>query len=208
MAEPRRRQVAQRKYTVDLRFKFFALAPQIYVTDADGRDVFYIQQKLFRLKERIAVFSDPTKSRQMAEINADRVLDFSANYRFSVPGGEPIGSIRRHGLRSLWRGHYELADAEGRKVFEITEENPWAKVADSLLGNIPILGAFSGFFFHPIYRVIRPETATPSFRLRKQRSFLEARFRIEKVEAAANEAEEISVILGTVMLALLERERG
>lgn len=195
-------------FPLDLRFKLLAFAPQIHVTDAGGKSVLYIQQQLFRLKERIAVYSGPDKQRQILEINADRIIDFSANYRFSQPGGQPVGGIRRHGMRSLWRAHYEITDAAGRAIFELSEENPWAKVGDSLLGEIPIIGFFTGFFLHPRYRIGRPGSETPVFRLRKKRSFFEAVYHIEKLDPSASEGEEMVMLLGTVVLALLERSRG
>jgi len=195
-------------FPLDLRFKLLAFSPQIHVTDAAGQSVLYIQQKLFRLKERIAVFSNPSKDRQILEINADRVIDFSASYRFSVPGGDPVGAVRRHGMKSLWRAHYEILNAADQPVFELTEENPWAKIGDSLLGEIPILGMLTGLFFHPRYRVTRRGATEPSFRLHKKRSFWEVGFRVEKLDPATDEREETIVLLGTVMLALLERRRG
>jgi uncharacterized protein YxjI len=196
------------KFPLDLRYKLLAIAPQIHVTDAAGQSVLYIQQRLFRLKERIAVFSDPRKERQILEINADRIIDFSANYRFSQPGGETVGSIRRHGMRSLWRAHYEIVDGTARTIFALSEENPWAKVGDSLLGQIPILGALTGYFLHPRYGICRPGCDEPAFRLHKERSFFEARYRIEKLDPAVDEGEEMVVLLGAVVLALLERSRG
>jgi hypothetical protein len=199
---------AHMDFPLDLRFKLLALAPQLHVTDARGASVLYIQQRLFRLKEKIAVFSDASKQRQILEINADRMLDFSANYRFSVPNGAPLGAIRRHGMKSLWRAHYEIANAAGETVFTLTEENPWAKIGDSILGEIPIIGLLSGLFFHPRYRISRAGSDVPAFRLHKKRSFLESGFHIEKLDQAIGEGEEMIVLLATVMLTLLERRRG
>lgn len=195
------------QFPLRLRFRIFAFAPQIHVTDAAGASVLYIQQKLFRFKEKIAVYDGPDKQRQILEINADRVLDFSANYRFSQPGGAAVGSIRRHGMRSLWRAHYEILDASGAPLFELTEENPWAKVGDSFFGEIPIVGLLSGYLFHPRYRIARPGGG-PCFRLHKKRAFLETGFEIEKLDASVGEGEEMIVLLGAVMLTLLERARG
>lgn len=196
------------QFPLELRFKVLAFAPQIHVMDATGASVLFIRQKLFRLRENIAVFSDASQQRQILEIAADRWLDFSASYRFAQPGGAKLGSIRRHGFRSLWSAHYEIADAAGGILFELREENPWTKVADSFLGEIPLIGLLSGYFFHPRYRIARPGATEPAFRLHKRRSFLETGFHIEKLDPAIGEGEETIVLLGAVMLTLLERRRG
>ncbi len=45
-----------------MTFKILALAPQIYVTDANGQDLLYVRQQLFRLKEKIDVYRDSKQS--------------------------------------------------------------------------------------------------------------------------------------------------
>jgi hypothetical protein len=111
-------------------------------------------------------------------------------------------------MKSLWRAHYEIVGAADQTIFELSEENPWAKIGDSLLGEIPILGLITGLFFHPRYRISRPGHGEPAFRLHKKRSLLETGFHIEKLDPTVEEGEEMVVLLGAVMLALLERRRG
>src|SRR5215210_1955283 len=117
------------KFPLRLTFKLLALSPQIYVHDADGASVLYVQQRLFKLKESIRVFLDESKSREIFHIDADRILDISARYTFSVPeSGQTFGAVQRSGMRSLWRAHYAVLDEEGRPLFDIEEENPWIKM--------------------------------------------------------------------------------
>ena len=52
------------QFPLQLRFKVLALATQIYVTDASGATVFYVKQKMFKLKEDIAVFGRVTERTQ------------------------------------------------------------------------------------------------------------------------------------------------
>lgn len=196
------------QYPLTLSFKIIALAPQIYVRDASGRELLYVKQKLLKLKEKIHVFADSSQSRQLYEINADRILDLSPRYTFTGSNGQVVGSVKRRGARSLWKATYEVADASGRTIFVIEEENPWVKVLDGLLGDIPILGVFTGYFLHPRYDVKRADRGTLSFRVSKHRSFLESTFEIEELERSTGEAEEIPVLLSILMMTLLERERG
>jgi uncharacterized protein YxjI len=90
-------------YPLTLTFKIIALAPQIYVRDAAGQELLYVKQKLLKLRERIQVFADSSQSRQVSEINADRILDWSARYTFTDVGGAVLGAVRRRGAKSLWR---------------------------------------------------------------------------------------------------------
>ncbi len=196
------------QFPVTLTFKLIALAPQIYVKDAVGRDILYVKQKLLKLKEKVRVFADSSQSQQVYEINADRWLDWSARYSFTDPHGITVGSVRRLGARSLWKATYEVAGAMGQDLFRIEEENPWAKVLDGFLGEIPIIGAFTGYFLNPKYVVLRAGTNQPALRISKHRAFLESRFEIENLAGGLAETETESALLGILMMALLERSRG
>src|SRR5688572_15917224 len=101
-------------YPLTLTFKIIAIAPQITVTDAAGQVVLYVRQKALALREDVRIFADEQQQQQLLQLNADRILDWSANYRIrSVDGGD-LGNIRRRGMRSLWRATYEVTDADGQ----------------------------------------------------------------------------------------------
>ncbi len=85
------------QYPLNMRFKFFSLSQQITVCDATGQSILFVKQKMLRLKEKVEVFSDSSLSKKLFEINADRIIDFSANYRFTAADGTPWGAVRRHG---------------------------------------------------------------------------------------------------------------
>jgi hypothetical protein len=192
-------------YPLSLTFKFFALGPELSVVDAEGRLIFYVKQKLFRLKEAVNVFAD-TEQRELAyTINADRILDFSATYHFADRQGRPIGAVKRAGMRSLWRAHFEVRDGDST-LFTIQEENPWIKVLDELFQEIPVVGWFSGYLLHPAYLVARPGGETV-LRLQKRPSLLERHFTIESL-LPLGEDEERQALLSLLMVVLLQSERG
>lgn len=196
------------QFPVTLTFKLVALAPQIYVKDATGREILYVKQKLLKLKEKVRVFADSSQSQQVYEINADRWLDWSARYTVTDPHGVTVGSIRRLGARSLWKATYEVAGAMGQDLFRIEEENPWTKVLDGLLGEIPIVNMFTGYFLNPKYVALRAGTNQPALRITKHRSFLESRFEIENLAGGLTDAEAEAALLAILMATLLERSRG
>lgn len=194
------------QFPLKLSFKKVALAPQISVYDANGNMLFYVKQKLFKLKEAITVFADKEQTQPLYSINADRIIDFSARYHFKDQNGIGLGSIKREGARSIWKARYNIFDANEQMVMQIQEENAWVKVMDAVFGEIPILGIFSGYVFNPVFLVERPDDSL-MLRVKKEPSFLESSFVIEK-EADLSEAEQLNTVLGILMMVLLERARG
>ncbi|HEV2150618.1 MAG TPA: hypothetical protein VGR37_24685 [Longimicrobiaceae bacterium] len=193
-------------FPLQLSFKVVAISPQITVTDASGRLLFYVKQKAFKLKEAVTVFADPEQTRPLFRIAADRVLDISAQYHIEDAAGAPLGLLQRRGMRSLWRAHYEIHRGGG-PILAIHEENPWVKVIDGLLGEVPILGMLTGYFFHPAYRVARAVDDAPVLRAVKQPAFFEGRYTIERV-GELSESDETLAVLSVLMMLLLERQRG
>ncbi|MDH3601140.1 MAG: hypothetical protein OEU26_16085 [Candidatus Tectomicrobia bacterium] len=194
------------EYPLNLSFKILALAPQISVTDARGNLVFYVKQKLMKLKESVTVFANAEQTEPLYYLNADQVIDFSARYHFADADGTTVGAVQRRGMKSLWRAHYDIVDGD-RTVLHIREANPWVKVADALLGEIPVLGMLTGYLFHPAYIVTKAGGMTV-MRLEKQRAFLETKFTLTKQQIDLTPHEETQVLLSLLMMVLLERQRG
>lgn len=192
-------------YPLQLSFKLMALTPQIYVRDAAGAVRMYVKQKMFKLKEDVTVFADEGQRQPLYHIKADRVIDFNARYNFSTSDGRPLGSVRRRGARSLLRAHYEVMQGED-VVLLIREANPWAKVGDALFGEIPVIGMFAGYLFHPVYIVTRAD-GTEVLRATKQAAMWEGLYSVHKTADLSVEAEALGV-LSLLMMLLLERRRG
>jgi uncharacterized protein YxjI len=194
------------QFPLSFTFKIMALAPQIFVRDASGTVQMYVRQKLMKLKEAITVFSDEAQTTPIYTINADRVIDWSARYRIAeAGGGRELGAIKRQGMRSIWRAQYDI-ERDGAVVMSVREANPWVKVMDHLLTEIPGLGLLTGYFFHPAYIVSRTD-GTQLLKLQKQAAFLEGRFKLDTLATLSEEDERLAV-LGLLMMLLLERRRG
>jgi hypothetical protein len=141
----------------------------------------------------------------MFTIEADRVIDFSANYNFADAQGNDWGAVRRKGMRSLWSAHYEIMQ-DGNVDMVISEESPFKKVVESLLGGIPVLGPIATMLLNPSYIVKRPD-GSELLRLKKTPSFFEGKFELEKLSEIP-EDDELRSLLALLMLVLLERSRG
>lgn len=197
------------KYPLDIRFKTLAFAPQVTVKDADNNVLAFIRQKFFKFREHVEVYSDKKRISKLADIKTDKILDWSARYTFRDPEGNEIGAMGRKGMRSLWKATYTVFEAGGTNEvkFTIEEENPFAKIFDSLLGEIPVLGFLTAVLFQPKYVASRAGSGEKVMRLTKKAAFFEGRFSIDKIGNLTS-TEEINLMLSFQMLTLLERARG
>ena len=194
------------QFPVKLTFKIGTLSNDFVAQDATGNTIVYVRQKLLKLIEEVQVFNNESRSELMYTIRANRWIDFTATYTFTNRQSYEIGRIVRKGWASLWKAHYEIYDDKQQLDLAVREENPWAKVFDSMLGEIPFLGLLTGYLFHPSYIVTRPN-GTPVVRLKKETSFFGRIFTIEKL-AEFETGEEERILLGLMMMILLERQRG
>lgn len=193
------------RFPLELRFKTFAVSPQISVMDSSGELVFYVRQQAFKLKEAITVYADAEQTRAAYTIAADRVIDLSAEYHVRDEAGTPLGFLKRQGMRSLWRTYYEVHRG-GAPILIIREENPWVKVVDGLIGEIPVLGMLTGYILHPAYRVTRSD-GEAVLRAVKQPALLEGRYTVEELGELPEPDAKLAV-LSLLMMLLLERRRG
>ena len=188
-------------YPLNLSFKIIVFNPQVKITDPSGQTVLYVKQKALALKEAVKVFADETQQRELYNMRANRILDFSAQYNITRPDGGPVGTVRRKGMRSLWKATYNIVDAIGAEVGLIHEENPWIRVLDGLVNDIP----FVGMLINPAYLVdLRGNNV---MYLKKQPAFLEGKFTLEK-RGNFSDAEESLLVSSVIMMLMLERSRG
>ncbi len=193
------------QYPLSLSFKMIAISPQIRVTDAADRLVMYIKQKAFKLREDVTIFSDEQQQFPLLHIKADRIIDFAATYTIRDTAERVLGAVKGQGMRSLWRTNFAVLDAAGNAIGNIVEDNPWVKVADGLVNEIPLVGWVAGLFINPAY------TATlhgrPALHLVKKPSMLERHFTITN-SGDLSESDEQLLLASVVMMLLLIRGRG
>jgi len=187
-------------------FNISTLANDFTASDAKGKTIAYVKQKMFKLKEDISVYENETKSNLIFKIKADKWLDFSTSYAFTDANGLETGKIARKGWASIWKAHYELIDQNSKLQYHIREENAWVKVIDSVVGQIPILSMFTGYMFNPSYIVTNLNDEV-IVRIKKEASFFGRKFQINKIQEIEKDDEE-RIVLGLMMMMLLERRRG
>ncbi len=193
------------QYPILLTFKLWSLGQHVRVTDGSGALVLYVKQKAFRLKQDIEIFRDEAKTELAYRVHGDRAFG-SVRYVVHDAAGRVLGAVQRQMLRSFWSASYRLLDANEAEFGRIREENPWIKVLDGLIGEIPIVGWVLQVLINPAYLVEVPEGEAVLY-LRKRRSLLERRFEIERLGSLPAEREAV-VLPSVVTFALMERHRG
>lgn len=193
------------EYPLQMRFKLFALASQITVTDAKGTAILYIKQKMFKFKEHVEVFRDASQQEKLFDIRADRIIDFSASYSFTAADGSLWGSVRRRGGRSLWQAFYEVIE-NGQIDMQITEETPWKKLVEGLCSDILVVGWIVAYLLNPSYLVKRP-SGEMLMRVVKKPAVFEGSFEVQKL-ADVPPDDELRMLMSLIMMVLLERKRG
>jgi len=194
------------KFPISFTFNVTTISNDFAAKDASGKTVAYVKQKMFKLKEDISIYDNESKTNLTHKINADKWIDFSAAYSMKDAQGKEIGKIARKGWASIWKAHYELIDQHQKLQYHIREDNAWVKVLDGVLGNIPILGGFTGYLFNPSYTVTDLKDQAIC-QLKKEPSFFGRKFKLSKLRPIDNDDDE-RIILGFMMMVLLERRRG
>jgi uncharacterized protein YxjI len=193
-------------FPIKFVFHISTFSNDFTATDATGKTIAFVKQKLFKLKEDVSVFQNESKSKLLFKINADKWIDFSTAYEFTNSEGIALGKIARKGWASIWKAKYELIDQHQKLQYHIREENAWIKVMDGVLGQIPILNFFTGYVFNPSYLITNLDNKKVA-RLKKEASFFGRKFEVTKLNDMDQDDEQ-RIILGFMMMILLERRRG
>jgi uncharacterized protein YxjI len=107
-----------------LRRQVLALTGKFRIYTPNGQLALYSQQKMFKLKEDIRVYSDERLSQELLLIKARQIIDFSAAYDvIDLQSGEKVGVWRRKGFRSMLRDEWEQLDARDSHVGILYEDN-------------------------------------------------------------------------------------
>lgn len=194
------------QYPLFLKFKISTLASDFTITDNNGNSLAYIRQKMFKLKEDVVVYNNESKTQENFRIKANQWIDFNASYGITDNSGKNLGKIARKGMRSIWKATYNIIDSNDNQKYKVQEENAWVKVLDGLVGEIPIIGMFTGYFLNPSY-IVHDNNGKEIYRLKKMPSFFGRKFQLDQINDIADE-EETLVVLSLMMMVLLERAKG
>ena len=107
-----------------LKRQAISLTGKFRFYDPLGNLVMFSEQKMFKLREDIRVYSDESKTQEVLSIKARQIMDFSASYDVvDTAMNQKVGALRRKGLRSLLRDEWEVLDANDNMIGLIFEDS-------------------------------------------------------------------------------------
>src|SRR5574339_596480 len=107
-----------------LKRQAIALTGKFRFYDPAGRLVMFSEQKMFRLREDIRVYSDESKTQEVLSIQARQIMDFSAAYDVvDTVMNQKAGALRRKGLRSILRDEWQVLDADDNVIGQLFEDS-------------------------------------------------------------------------------------
>ena len=107
-----------------LKRQVFALAGKFRFYDPAGNLVLFSQQKMFKLREDIRVYSDENKTQEVLMIKARQIMDFSAAFDVvDSATGQKVGALRRKGLASILRDEWDILDVGDNVIGKLFEDS-------------------------------------------------------------------------------------
>ena len=107
-----------------LKRQVFALTGKFRFYDPNENLVMFSEQKMFKLREDIRVFSDESKIEEVLSIKARQIIDFSAAYDVvDTETGEKVGTLRRKGWSSMLRDEWQVLDANEVQIGVLFEDS-------------------------------------------------------------------------------------
>src|SRR5687768_15586128 len=120
-----------------LKRQVFALAGKFRVYEPGGRLVLFSEQKMFKIREDIRVYSDESKTQEVLMIKARQIMDFSAAYDVvDSESGQKVGALRRKGLASILRDEWEILDVGDNVVGKLFEDSMGLALVRRFLTNL------------------------------------------------------------------------
>lgn len=120
-----------------LKRQVFALTGKFRYFDPSGRLVLFSEQKMFKWREDIRVYSDESKTQEVLMIKARQIIDFSAAYDVvDSASGQKVGALRRKGLSSILRDEWEILDANDQVIAKVIEDSMGLALLRRFLTNL------------------------------------------------------------------------
>lgn len=122
----------------EFRKQFWKLAGGAFrVFDTEQHLLLFSEQKAFKLREDIRIYTDEAKTNEVLSIKTQKILDISATYDVvDTQTGEKVGSLKRKGLKSILRDEWEILDPQGILIGKLEEDSALMAAVRRLLTNL------------------------------------------------------------------------
>ena len=118
-----------------IREKFWRIfGNKFWFEDVNQKRYGYCEQKRFKIKEDIRIYSNPSKSHEWLKIKQKQLVDAWGGYDVIDSGtGEVLGTVRRKFWASILRTRWHLLDATGKEFGMLIEDSMGQALARRLL---------------------------------------------------------------------------
>lgn len=194
------------QYPLNFLFKITTVSNDFTATDAAGKTIFFVREKLFKLRDHINVYRDESKKEILYDLVSNKIIDFQQTFTITNSQKEVIGKIRKKTVRSVIKATYHLQDAEGNHIYTIKERNASVRILDFIFDElVPVAGELSGYILNPKY-VVTDLDGNELMEMRKKRSFWGRKFDVNKLTKKPFNEEQ--VVLSLILMVIQQRDRG
>jgi hypothetical protein len=100
------------------------LGAKFHIYDPNDKLLGFSEQKAFKLREDIRVYTDESKAEERLNIKARQIIDFGAAYDVvDSQAQEKVGALKRKGLASIVRDSWIVMDPNDQEIGNIQEDS-------------------------------------------------------------------------------------
>jgi len=111
------------EYTIRRKI-FTLLTSKFHIYDPNGKLVGFSEQKAFKLREDIRIYSDESKADERVMIKARQIIDFGAAYDVvDSQSQEKVGALKRKGWASIMRDSWIVMGPADQEIGKIQEDS-------------------------------------------------------------------------------------
>ncbi|CAN7529881.1 hypothetical protein LJR153_003789 [Paenibacillus sp. LjRoot153] len=116
---------------------FSLVGAKIDIFDMEERAILFSKMKAFKLKEDIRIYGDETMQKELISIQARSVIDFSSIFDVvDVETGRKVGSLRRKGMKSIFKDEWAILSPNDSEIGRIKEDNALLALLRRFLTNL------------------------------------------------------------------------
>ena len=192
------------KFPLDIKFHIATFSNDFSVTDANNQSVFYVREKILSWRDVIKIYRDSSKKEELFQLRSNRVIDFQQTFTITDANGNIVGKAKRKTLKSFWTATFHIYDANDNHIFTIKERSGFTRMMDGMVGEIPVVGFFSGYLFNPKYALSNLQ-GTELMEVSKEPSFFGRKFKLNQYQQTEDDA---LFVLSFMLMLITDRNRG
>lgn len=192
------------KFPLDIKFHIATFSNDFTVTDASNHSLFYVREKVFSWRDSIKVYRDSSKKEELYHLRSNKLIDFQQTFTIKDAKGNIVGKARRKTFKSFWTATFHIYDANDNHLYTIKERSGFVRMMDGMVGEIPVIGFFSGYIFNPKY-VLTDLNGAEYMEVSKKPSFFGRKFKLNQFKPSQDDS---LFILSFMMMLISDRDRG